>query len=97
MAILLFLFWDRLGGWVPAPRRSERERQDMGCPSVEEVFYCVGDHGDGEGWRRVRRVECFKVLLDQVGRKGVEKDGASFGIGDGLFPKEFEMIEGGER
>ncbi len=54
--------------------------------NVEEVLHCVGDHVDGEGWWRVRRVECLKVLANHVKRKGVEKDVASFGIGDGLFP-----------
>ncbi len=37
------------------------------------------------------------MLLDHVGREGVEKDGASFGVGDGLLPEELEMVKGGER
>ncbi len=51
-----------------------------------EVLHCVGDHVDGEGWWWVRCVECLEVLLDYVGREGVEEDGASFSAGDGLFP-----------
>ncbi len=58
----------------------------FGWLDVEEILHCVGDHGDGEGWRWVRHVDRFQVLLDHVRRKGVEKDGAGFGTGDGLLP-----------
>ncbi len=58
----------------------------FGWLNVEEILHCVGDHGDGEGWRQVRRVERLQVLLNHVRWKGVEKDGAGFGTGDGLLP-----------
>ncbi len=54
--------------------------------NVEEILHCVGDHGQGEGWRWKRRFKRLEELLDHVGRKGVKKDGASFGTGDGLLP-----------
>ncbi len=56
----------------------------FGWLNVEEILHCVGDHGNGEGW--VRLNERLEVFSDHVGRKGVEKDVASFGTGDGLFP-----------
>ncbi len=60
--------------------------RSFGWSSVEEVLHGVGDHVKGEGWWGVRHVKCLKVLSDHVGRKGVEKDVASFGTGDGLLP-----------
>ncbi len=58
-----------------------------GGTNMEEVFHTIGDHVNGEGWGWVRRVERLKVLPNHVGREGVQKDGASFGTGDGLFPQ----------
>ncbi len=58
----------------------------FGWPNVEEILHGIGDHGNGEGWLWVRRVERLKVLSDHVRQKGVKKDGASFGTGDGLLP-----------
>ncbi len=53
---------------------------------MEEILHCVGDQRQGEGWWWVRRVKRLKVLSDHVGRKGVKKDDAGFGAGDGLLP-----------
>ncbi len=58
----------------------------FGRSNVEDILHCVGDHGQGEGWRWVRRVKRLEEVSDHVGRKGVKKDGAGFGIGDGLLP-----------
>ncbi len=52
----------------------------------EDILHCVGDHVNGEGWWWVRRVKLIEEFVDHVGRKGVKKNGASFGIGDGLLP-----------
>ncbi len=58
----------------------------FGWSNVEEVLHGIGDHVDGEGWWWVRLVDFLKGLSNHVGRKGVEKDVASFGTGDGLLP-----------
>ncbi len=58
----------------------------FGWLNVEEILHCIGDHGQGESWQWVRCFNFFEELLDHVGRKGVKKDGASLGTGDGLLP-----------
>ncbi len=52
----------------------------------EDILHCIGDHGQGEGRRWVRRFKRPEEFVDHVGRKGVKKNGACFGTGDGLLP-----------
>ncbi len=53
------------------------------CLNVEGILHCVGDHVQGEGWRRVRHFQRLEEFVDHVEKEGVEKDGASFSTGDG--------------